>query len=138
MGQPDVNAKETAQKAGDRLSKGMVGISTAYRLIDQRAIVGLLFLVLALILVGAVPPQDQAGTVLWLHQHGVSPRGYGIALGIAGGVILRWPRSRYYGLLSLAFLPYLVGTVGYVATGMINPAPAVLYVVLYYFILRAE
>jgi peptidoglycan/LPS O-acetylase OafA/YrhL len=136
--QPDVNAKDTAQKAGDKLAKGMAGLSSAYDRMDQRAIVGLAFLAIAFILVGATPFETQTGTLYWLHTHGLSPRGYGIALALVGGVILRWPRSRFYGVLTLPFLVYVAGTVGYVMDGGINPIPAVLYIVLYIFILRAK
>lgn len=133
----DVKAKEAAQRASDRVTRGMEGISAAFQRIDQRAIVALMFLVLALVMVSTAPGES-LGTVQWLHQHGLSPRGYGFLLVAVGGIILRWPRSRFYGVLTLAFLPYVIGTVGYVATGAINPAPALLYVALYYFMLRAE
>lgn len=137
MDDTEVKTKEATQRAGDRVVRGMVGVSALFARIDQRAVVGLLFLALALVLV-SYAPQETTGTARWLHENGLSPRGYGFALSVAGGLILRWPRTRFYGVLTLAFLPYLIGTVGYMAGGGINPAPAILYVVLYYFILRAE
>lgn len=135
---PDVKAKEAAEKAGDRIRRGMAGLSAAYDRIDLRAIVALVFLVVGFILVGAMPLDRQSGTLLWLHQHGVSPRGYGILLAVCGGLILRFPRARYYGVLTLPFLVYVLATVGYVAEGNINPIPAVLYLALYIFMLRAK
>lgn len=133
-----MNAKEAAQKVGDRVVRGLAGVSAAFDRIDLRAVVGLAFLVVGFILVGATPLSAQAGTLMWLHQHGISPRGYGILLALAGGLILYRPRTRYYGVLTLPFLVYVAGTAGYVADGGINPIPAVLYLVLYIFMLRAK
>lgn len=133
-----MNAKDRAQKLADKVARGLAGLSSAYDRIDQRAVVGLAFLTVGFILVGAMPLEDQSGTLLWLHQHGISPRGYGILLAVCGGLILYNPRSRYYGLLTLVFVFYVLATVGYVLSGGINPIPAVLYTVLYFFVLRAR
>jgi hypothetical protein len=121
-----------------RLAQGSLtifaGIDQVFRKIDQRAIAGLVFLLLALVLVS----RPDTGAIAWLYVHGLSPRGYGYAMVVVGGIILRWPRTRLYGLLILIFLPYLFGTFGYVLEGNINAAPGILYTALFYYMLRAE
>ena len=114
--------------------KVSAAINLAFANIDQRAVVGLAFVLIAFSMLGS----PSFGAAALLAQVGVSPRGYAYIVGAAGALILRWPRSRFYTLLTLVFMPYWLALLVAVAEQGASATPIIVYSLAGYFVLRAQ
>lgn len=92
-----------------RLKRGFLAIEDWLGGLDGRTIAGLCMLLMGLS--AAMSPEFSA--ILALSHLGLAPRAMALWLAFSGGLILRWPRSRWYTMLIAPLAMYFAGTVYY-------------------------
>lgn len=115
-----VRADEMKKQASGlyKLAEALLGV------IDGKTAVALMMVFLAMGIVSA----PDAGAAASLAAFGISPKGFGYGCGLAAGIILRFPNTRFYTLLISPLALYIVAFADYLGKQpVVSVAPLAWY-----------
>jgi hypothetical protein len=123
---------------GQAIRKGFVVFALAMRKVEGRTLTGLFLLVMG-VTIAMYPSFSAAGQLAGI---GISPKLLAIMMAVSGGLILRWPDTRYYILLTFPFVLYVWGNINWVnnlgALGSLTPVVTTVFLFLFMVIAEAR
>lgn len=125
---------EDVKKLPQRIGTTANSLNVFLKLIaETHTIVGLVMIAMAL----AILDKPSVGAAANLASWGVSPRGFALTMAISGALILRFPKTRYYGILTMPFLLYMASFIDFVAESDTAWTPVAIYLGFWLLALRA-
>lgn len=116
--------EKVRQKARSAIDTFLLFLQTV---VEAHTVIGAGLIIMALSMFEKQPTGIIANMASW----GISPRGFAVATAICGALILRYPKSAYYGILTMPILFYAAVTFDYVLDTDSSWTPVVITVVLW-------